>query len=389
VVSTLDVVASDGELFVVMEYVQGEPLSRLLASVHEAGERVPPRVVTAILAGALHGLHAAHEAKDERGEPLLMVHRDVSPQNILVGADGVPRVLDFGVAKAAGRAHTTREGQLKGKLGYMSPEQLMGKASRATDVFAASIVLWEALTGRRLFTADSEGEVVQKIIDPRVDRPSKYAPDVSGELDAVTLQGLARDPGARFATAREMARALENVLPAATASELGDFVERWAGTTLQERQRQLGDIEAGNEESPASGARPARGAEPETQLSASSDRTLGASPRGRAAIAVSAALAAAAVLVFAGMRLGARGTTSSPASVAEPTQSATSAPSAEPTSASISTAASAADTPSAPPPPAPKPVARPGRGGATRPSCAPPYTIDADGTRIYKRECAR
>ena len=104
-----------------------------------------------MVAGLLHGLHAAHEAKSERGAPLGIVHRDVSPQNVLVGLDGVPRVLDFGIAKAVTRVQSTRNGQLKGKLSYMAPEQLRGgSADRRTDVFAAGIVLWEALTGSPL-----------------------------------------------------------------------------------------------------------------------------------------------------------------------------------------------------------------------------------------------
>ncbi|HEY2366157.1 MAG TPA: serine/threonine-protein kinase, partial [Polyangiaceae bacterium] len=142
VVPTLDVVATQGELFLVMDYVQGESLSRLIRATRERQQRIPVRYVASIITGALHGLHAAHEAKNERGEPLRIVHRDISPQNVLVGSDGVARVLDFGVAKAAGRFHTTREGNVKGKLPYMSPEQLRGQlVDRQTDVYAAAVCL--------------------------------------------------------------------------------------------------------------------------------------------------------------------------------------------------------------------------------------------------------
>ncbi|MGH7280352.1 MAG: serine/threonine-protein kinase, partial [Polyangiaceae bacterium] len=164
VVPTLDVVATQGELFLVIDYVQGESLSKLVRGARGRGQRVPPRIVATILSGSLHGLHAAHEARNERGEPLNIVHRDISPQNILVGTDGVARVLDFGVAKAAGRIQTTREGQLKGKLAYMAPEQLSGDVSRKTDVYAAAVVLWEALTGRRLFTGENEAAILGKVI---------------------------------------------------------------------------------------------------------------------------------------------------------------------------------------------------------------------------------
>ncbi len=117
------------------------------------------------MSGALHGLHAAHEARNERGEPLGIVHRDISPQNILVGTDGVPRVLDFGVAKAGGRIQTTREGQLKGKLAYMAPEQLSGQVTRQTDIYAAAVVLWEALAGKRLFSGENEAAILGKVLN--------------------------------------------------------------------------------------------------------------------------------------------------------------------------------------------------------------------------------
>src|ERR1700691_5330559 len=131
-----------------MEYVQGESLARPVRLPREQNERVAPGLVTTILSSVLHGLHAAHEARDEHGIPLGIVHRDVSPQNVLVGVDGNARVLDFGVAQAAGRLQTTREGQLKGKIAYMAPEQIGGVVDRTTDVYAASVVFWEALTGK-------------------------------------------------------------------------------------------------------------------------------------------------------------------------------------------------------------------------------------------------
>src|SRR5579859_8016688 len=138
VVPTIDVVADGGELSLVMEYVAGESLARLRQMAYKRGWRVPPHISTAIMAGALYGLHAAHEAKDDRGEDLGLVHRDVSPQNILIGVDGSVKMVDFGVAKAAGRMQMTRAGQLKGKVAYMSPEQVSGQfpVSRQSDVYA-------------------------------------------------------------------------------------------------------------------------------------------------------------------------------------------------------------------------------------------------------------
>jgi serine/threonine-protein kinase len=207
-----------------MDYVQGESLSRLIRAARERGERIPPRFVSAIMSGALHGLHAAHEAKNERGEPLRIVHRDISPQNVLVGSDGVARVLDFGVAKAAGRMQTTREGQLKGKLAYMAPEQIGGQVTRQTDVYAAGIVLWEALTSTRLFSGDNEGQILSKVLSGAIAPPSSVARDLPPAVDDIVLRGLARETSQRYATAREFAIALERCLGASAAGarwELG------------------------------------------------------------------------------------------------------------------------------------------------------------------------
>jgi eukaryotic-like serine/threonine-protein kinase len=245
VVPTLDVVALGGELFLVMEFVQGESLSHLIAAARANGERIPADMVAAIMVGALHGLHAAHEAKNDRGEPLDIVHRDISPHNILVGTDGVARVLDFGVAKAVGQLHpTTQDGQLKGKLSYMAPEQLNGVVSRATDVYAASIVLWEALTGRALFTGDNAGQILTQVVKGCDVPPSKHTAGLPGAVDAVAMRGLSVDPAMRYPTAREMARALEEAIPLAPLSRVGDWVEAAAKKTLNERSAKIASIES-------------------------------------------------------------------------------------------------------------------------------------------------
>jgi serine/threonine protein kinase len=254
VVQTLDVVATNQELFLVMDYVQGEALWRLFRATKAGGAWVPPRIVTAIMAGALFGLHAAHEARGERGETLGIVHRDVSPQNILVGVDGSARVLDFGVAKASGRIHSTQGGALKGKLAYMAPEQLGGEVSRRTDVFAASIVLWEALTSHRLFSGADERETVGKVLSREIPRPSglmgdlrKLPPEVRAglpALDQVVLKGLMRDPNRRFATAREMGIALEKSIGVASPAEVGEWVEYTARDVLSARTEAIASIES-------------------------------------------------------------------------------------------------------------------------------------------------
>jgi serine/threonine-protein kinase len=246
VVSTVDVVALDGELFLVLEYVHGESLAGLMRACRERGERLPPAVVVAILSGALAGLHAAHQATDSDGRPLCVVHRDVSPHNILVGADGVTRVLDFGVAKATVRAQNTREGQLKGKLRYMAPEQLRGaEVTRTADVYSAGVVLWEALTGDRLFSADNDAALFGQVLEGVMVPPSQRAPTLPRSIDAPVLRALSREPSLRFPTAREMAIGLETALAPASPHEVGAWVERLAGEALAHRSETLRRIEGG------------------------------------------------------------------------------------------------------------------------------------------------
>jgi serine/threonine-protein kinase len=233
VVATLDVVSEDGELFLVMEYVPGESLSRLIRRMRESGGRVPPRLAVGMLCGALDGLEAAHEATSERGAPLGIVHRDVSPQNIQVGLDGVARLLDFGIAKATNRVQETRSDQIKGKVQYMSPEQLAkGPIDRRADVYSASVVLWEALTGQRLFKADDVPSLVYAIMNDEVDPPSALVPDLPAGLDEIVMRGLDREASQRWSSAREMAVELERVVPPAPPREIGEWVRATAGEAL-------------------------------------------------------------------------------------------------------------------------------------------------------------
>jgi serine/threonine protein kinase len=277
VVPTLDVIASDAELLIVMEYVQGESLSKLLRAMRDRGERMPPRIAASVLAGVAHGLHAAHEATDERGAPLGLVHRDVSPQNVLVGADGVARVLDFGVAKATVRLQTTRDGQLKGKIAYMAPEQLSsGAANRLTDVYAAGVLLWEALAGRRLYEADAEGELVAKVLTGHIVPPSSVAPEVGESLDGIAMRAVDLDPARRFPTARDMALALERSGAFAMPSEVGDWVHDIAKDALASRAQRLADIESTAHARPS--ARPAASSSRTIRAAKNDDPTIVAPP---------------------------------------------------------------------------------------------------------------
>lgn len=235
VVPMVDLVRAEEGLFLAIEYVHGESLSRLLRDVRKANERVPLPIVGSILSGVLHGLHAAHETRSRDGTLLNVVHRDVSPQNIMVGADGVARVLDFGIAKAVGRAQTTREGQIKGKLAYMAPEQIRGKVDRRTDVFSAGIVLWEMLAGRRVYGKANDVDIVSMLIRGTVEPPSAFAADLSPAIDAMVMKGIASDLSSRYATARELALDVEKTLGLASPNEVSEWLERWAKDVLVAR----------------------------------------------------------------------------------------------------------------------------------------------------------
>lgn len=244
VVQMVDVVqSSTAGLFLIMEYVHGEPLSKLVRTAAAQGERLPVDVCATIASDVLHGLHAAHETTGEDGSQLNVVHRDVSPQNIIVGVDGAARVLDFGIAKAAGRAAVTREGQIKGKLTYMAPEQVRGNVDRRADVFAAGVVLWEMLAGRRMHEGLGDGEMLSRVIKGEFSPPSEHNAEVSPELDALVLRALSNDVNVRFATAREMARELEQLVPRAGPSDIGAWVERLASTQLAARAAVISAME--------------------------------------------------------------------------------------------------------------------------------------------------
>lgn len=268
VVPTLDVVATDDEIFIVMEYVAGESLAKLLRTAWQKNLHPSPRVVATILSSVLHGLHAAHQTKDEQGRDLGIVHRDVSPQNILVGADGSARVLDFGVAKAAGRAQTTRDGQIKGKIAYMPPEQLSsGEVTPQTDIYAAAVVMWEALAGRRLFDGETEALVLLRAIEGKSDPPSRFRPGLPQSIDNVVMRGLARDPSKRYTSAREMALAIEQTIGFASPSEVGAWVESIAATELGRRAAKIAEIESSAVNLPVTPLSEELGVPPHSQVS--------------------------------------------------------------------------------------------------------------------------
>ena len=212
VVSTLDVVAEGGAVSIVMEYVEGRTVAELIRAAGRNDSPVPVGVAARIVADALLGLHAAHELRDDDGRPMDLVHRDVSPQNILVSTDGFAKVADFGVFKARGReAPSTEVGSLKGKLGYVAPEVYQGRSpiTRAADVYAAGVVLWEIVAGRRLFGDDSHAGVMRAVLAGEVPPLMTLRSDVPAALDAVVARALSVAPELRYETADAFARALE------------------------------------------------------------------------------------------------------------------------------------------------------------------------------------
>ena len=431
VCATLDVVATQGELFLVMEYLQGETLSRMIRAVRHRGEIIDPRIAVSVMAQTLHGLHAAHEAKSERGEALTIVHRDISPQNVLVGRDGVTKVLDFGVAKAAGRFHTTREGNVKGKLPYMSPEQLRGQAvDRQTDIYAAAVCLWEALTSKKLFKGDNEGSVLEQVLFGPIDPPSRWVPSVPPQLDALVMRGLERDKTKRFATAREFALALERAVPPALASDVGDWVENVAGEVLNERAERIAEIESVTDSVPAMGltevmngldaassavpAGPSSGmvvgssSGVSSQVSsisvAAGEHPMFQQPRRRiplwAGIAASAAALLVVIIVIASATHSSSsastaassdtaktslGSTATQAATSEPVATATIAASAPATASALATATATQKATSSRPPPVVHVTTTTNAGGSD--DCKVPYTIGPNGEKIWKRHC--
>ncbi|GAB5547692.1 MAG: hypothetical protein SangKO_074520 [Sandaracinaceae bacterium] len=245
-VGTLDISDTQGDgYFLVMEYVEGDHFGALLRNAAKGGERLPVPVVARVVMDALAGLHAAHRLTDATGAQLDLVHRDVSPHNILVGGDGVARITDFGVAKAQVRLSSTRDGQFKGKLSYMAPEQAAsGQADQRSDLFSMGIVLWEALTGRRLFRGENNADVLNKILNPAVPPPSSFEPTLA-PFDAVITKALAKEADDRFQSADEFLEAIEEAAAdcggVATPRAVGRTVKTWLGDKIEAERVQIRD----------------------------------------------------------------------------------------------------------------------------------------------------
>lgn len=197
--------------FLAMEYIHGEDIRRIWKQAARAKTALPAALACRIIADACAGLDFAHKKADDKGEPLQIVHRDISPHNIIVSFDGGVKVIDFGIARARGRISNTATGALKGRFEYMSPEHASGgRVDHRTDIFALGVVLWESLSGRRLFKRDSDASTLLAVARCDVPRPSEYNPAIPPELDAVLLKALAHDPNDRYEDAGAFRLALED-----------------------------------------------------------------------------------------------------------------------------------------------------------------------------------
>lgn len=242
-----ELVAHEGLLALSMEWVDGGTLAEILAVSNERG-LLDPRVAAQIIAHAARGLHAAHELRDDHGMPMHLVHRDVSPQNILIARDGAVKVTDFGIAKALGRAHNaTAVGTVKGKLGYMSPEQAQGKAlDRRSDIFSLGVVLYVASLGVHPFRRPGESRKRQfeRLLLDKITPPTELAFDFPKGLEAILLRALSRRPADRFDSADEMRRELQAWIvetgPVVSQASIGRAIAGRIGAPAREWSKEPG-----------------------------------------------------------------------------------------------------------------------------------------------------
>ncbi|MBV8762974.1 MAG: serine/threonine protein kinase [Deltaproteobacteria bacterium] len=256
VVPVLDVVKAADEVVLVQEYIHGVPLHWLLRTAHEAASHVPLNVAVSIGCQVLSGLQAAHETCDELGHPLHIVHRDVSPQNVMVATDGTARLLDFGVAKATMAAHITRAGTFKGKLAYSAPEHVRGNAVQQSDVYSLSVVLWELIVGHRLHgSGQAEAELITEIMTgrlPTITQALASEREMMGgyrwnqllALEPIIQKGLAVRVEDRWKSAAEMEEALAEALPPASAQDVGAWLRALGKDFLEGRDKMIAAEEA-------------------------------------------------------------------------------------------------------------------------------------------------
>lgn len=370
VCETLDIGEEDGALYLTMEWVDGPSLLQLVRVTKKDDDGGPEknfrmlvdaRVAARIIADASAGLHAAHDLVDDDGTPLKVVHRDVSPHNILVSSGGLVKVTDFGVAKAQGRSHLTNAGEIKGKVSYMAPEQLVAAEDidRRCDVFALGCVLYEITLGRRAFPGTNEAEIVSAILRGQVAKPSDVSKAYPSELEAIVMRALAPERAARYASADVLRTELEAWLtrsgPPVTSHEVATVVrERWGPTmeVVRERIRAACAPRPPGAPPPNDSMRPRRNSgvdRSEKAVSVDTEATATAAavpPRRSRAVAMAAAALAAASLVLAAAVWFAISRAQSPLASASPSQSPATA--AAPPPASSASAGATPETTTSP-----------------------------------------
>lgn len=250
VVNTYEVSETDGQYFIAMEYLDGQPLDKIIRETKKLGLLLSPRLCVRIIADALSGLHYTHELRDYAGSPLRIVHRDISPHNLFLTYEGSVKLLDFGVAKSAAKTAETDVGVLKGKLAYMAPEQAATlPVDRRADVFAIGAVLWELLTLQRLRLADSAAGVLNEAVHAGLPDLQRARPDIGQRLEGVLWRALANQPTRRYQTAQEMRDALVDYLATEPCSQedLADFIQRRFAPLRAQMQEQIAECLRGTE----------------------------------------------------------------------------------------------------------------------------------------------
>ena len=447
VVPVLDVVMTGNELVLVEEYIHGVPLSVLFKEARRRGASVPVPIAVTIVANILAGLEGAHEARDELGQHLEIVHRDVSPQNVMVAVDGTARLLDFGVAKATLSAHITREGTFKGKIAYTAPEQLRGVVSKASDIYATGVILWEALVGRRMHEGATEQMVLSRIMTGELPTISdalaasrQSIPEERWEqlklLEPMVSIALALEPEDRFTSAAAMEQALVDAIPRVPPIDVAEWMRDLGQAFLAGREKTLANDEAswrrqrgGAESGPTLDSGPRSSREPPMSMSPPSRSGVASRPGPRSPLPpmppppeagrtrrLTLFAAAAVLLVTLGVlatvglrRVGEANEPPAPSGIASSPPSPATAPAAAtvPTStSSVATAApsaTAGDATVAPirraPPPPPVYVGRrgstpspavppptPNTTSTTADPCNPPYYFDGK-KKLYKPGC--
>jgi len=258
VCNVFDFGETDGRFYIAMDYLSGQSLRDVLRRLRKSDLQMEPRriavYVAYMMAEACEGLHAAHELHNSEGNPLNVVHRDVSPHNLFVTYDGNVSVVDFGIARASDRIQSTATGVLKGKFSYMAPEQMRQlEIDRRADIWALGVVLWESLTLQRLFVRSSQADTVMSVMMDRVRPPSEVLPDLPKELDAIVLKAISRSPAQRYTTAREMGRELMKFCRESgvmvSPIEIEHFMERLFEKEIAESKQLMRKAKHGGSES--------------------------------------------------------------------------------------------------------------------------------------------